>query len=86
MSDNSCSYRSSYTDSGDRGMDMSSHIRAFHPDHTHVWGDSSYEWEQAGAMHIAEGAGMVRTPRPTTAQRCTVCSITPRDDQSGKCS
>lgn len=41
-----CTFRSSYSDSGDRGADTHEHMRAYHPDHTHVWGPSAYEWEK----------------------------------------
>jgi len=40
-----CTYRSSYSKSDDRGADMYEHQRSAHPDHTHVWGPSRYEWE-----------------------------------------
>lgn len=81
-----CNYRSSWTDSGDRGADMHEHNRAFHPDHTHVWGDSTYDWEQVGVMHIAPGERTLRSPRTETVQRCTVCGIRPVDNAEGKCS
>ena len=77
-----CNYRSAYSDSGDRGADMADHYRSFHPDHTHVWGDSTYDWEQAGEPFIQ---WPYRLERNETVQRCTVCSIQVRDDQTGKC-
>lgn len=85
MNIETCSYRSPYSDSGDRGADMHEHNRAYHPDHAHVWGPSTYAWEQVGVMHIAPGARTERTPRTETVTRCTVCAITPQDDSAGLC-
>lgn len=85
MNTSTCTYRSTWTDSGDRGADMHDHNRFFHPDHEHVWGPSTYEWEQAGRPHIAPGDRTNITPRPETVTRCTVCAITPSDDKAGLC-
>lgn len=74
-----CNYRSTYSDSGDRGADMADHERSAHPDHAHVWGPSSYDWEQAGEFHIAPGDRTLRTPRPVTVTRCTECAIKPSE-------
>ena len=75
MTETACTYRSSWTDSGDKGADMADHNRAAHPDHSHVWGDSSYDWEQKGETYIVPLSGGVRGIRPETVQRCTVCHI-----------
>ena len=82
-----CNYISPYTDSGDRGADMADHNRIFHPDHEHVFGDSQYDWEQKGQMHIANGDRDKRTPRPETVQRCVVlgCSVREQDNMVGRC-
>lgn len=68
MSD-TCSYRSSYTDSGDRGADTHEHNRAYHPDHAHDFimhgPDSPYWWSKE--------------------PRCSVCGLAQRDDLAGQC-
>jgi hypothetical protein len=61
---------------------MVEHNRAYHPDHVHVWGDSSYEWEQEGAAFIQ---WPYRLERNETVQRCTVCALREGDDASGEC-
>ena len=87
MTSTTCNYVSGYFDSGDRGADMAEHVRTFHPDHTHVFGDSTYDWEQKGVLHIADGERDRRTPRLEAVQRCTLdgCSVREGSDRSGQC-
>lgn len=81
MSD-TCFYRSGYRDSGDRGADMHEHNRSYHPDHSHTWGDSTYQWEQIGAPYYRNGAEHVRT---VSVQRCTICALAQDEDCAGRC-
>lgn len=86
-----CHYRSSWTDSGDRGADMADHERAFHPDHEHAWAPSAYEWEQAGTkFRVSDPDNYPRTKVAIRTEadvptRCTECGIEPKNDQQGKC-
>jgi hypothetical protein len=84
-----CVYRSSWTDSGDRGADMADHNRSHHADHAHVWGDSSYDWEQVGTTHyVKDPDNLPRTMqaiRTVPEQRCTVCALRPAEDRTGLC-
>jgi len=80
-----CNWKNPWTDSGDRGAAQADHNRQYHPEHTHVFGDSTYDWEQAGMPHIANGDRDKRTPRPVTVQRCSMCSIREDDDKTGWC-
>ena len=79
MNNIACNYRSIYTDSGDRGADMADHMRAAHPDHTHVWVDSPYDWEQVGETYIIPLSGGVRGIRTVAVQRCATCRISEKD-------
>lgn len=80
-----CNWTNPYSDSGDRGAAQADHTREYHPDHTHVFEDSPYDWEQKGQTHIAPGDGTKVTLRPETVQRCKVCRISPIEDRSGRC-
>ena len=85
MNNMTCTARNTWTDSGDRGAAKHDHDREYHPTHAHVWGPSSYSWEQAGQPHIAPGDQTKVTPRPVTAERCVECGIRPSEDRAGKC-
>jgi hypothetical protein len=80
-----CNYRSSWRDSGDRGADTWEHFRAYHPDHEHVWIDSTYVSEQAGWTAPVTSGGYVSKPLSATVQRCSVCHISESDNHSGEC-
>jgi hypothetical protein len=64
---------------------MWDHNQRFHPDHTHVWGPSTYEWEQAGTPFIIPLSGGVRGTRPVTVERCTVCAVGKDENREGMC-
>lgn len=81
----SCNWNNPWTDSGDRGAAQHEHERLYHPDHTHDWDYSKYEWEQKGATHIAPGDGTKITLRTDTVRRCIICGIRREDNQEGKC-
>jgi hypothetical protein len=81
-----CEAKNNWTDSGDRGAAKCDHDRHYHPDHKHVFTDSTYDWEQVGQPHIAPGDGINVTPRTSTVQRCVKCGVKPADDREGKCS
>jgi hypothetical protein len=78
-----CVYRSSWTDSGDRGADMAEHNRAMHPDHEHVMGDSPYAWDQPGTPQYVSDPDPANYPRAIkvvrtkAVQRCIVCQWLP---------
>lgn len=80
-----CNYKSFYTNSGDRGADIADHDRHFHPDHEHVWGPSTYEWEARGTTFIVPGSRDGRASRLAPPTRCTVCGVKPEEDRSGHC-
>lgn len=82
-----CEAKNTWTDSGDRGAANHYHNQSYHPDHEHVWGPSTYDWEQAGENWIRPGDRTevsIRTEADVPV-RCTECSLAFRDDQSGKC-
>lgn len=89
MNNETCNYRSTWSDSGDRGADMAEHRRAFHPDHAHVWADSTYDWEQVGTPQMVTDPDnwprAMRVTRTVAVQRCTICSLRQEDDASGTC-
>lgn len=69
---------------GSREAAKYDHDRHNHPDHTHVFGDSPYDWEQIGANKVqwnreTRSADIVL--RDSTVQRCIVenCHISEFD-------
>ena len=84
-----CNYKSSWTDSGDRGADMAEHERSHHPDHKHVWGRSPYDWEQEGTFHMVTDPDnwprAIRLPRQVAEIRCQVCALHVKDNREGRC-